>query len=106
MCSLGTWNEARPTLSALTTYSTSYNTCDGQRLFEVGVRFHSGIDDDGDDDDDDNEAWMSWMFGSWLVLQSFPKKPRLADSHETRLYRGLVMKRLTVQAPKVDAGSM
>ena len=33
-------------------------------------------------------------------------KTRLADSHETRLYRGLVMKRLTVQAPKVDAGSM
>ena len=34
------------------------------------------------------------------------QKTRLADSHETRLYRGLVMKRLTVQAPKVDAGSI
>ena len=60
---------------------------------------HYGIDDG---DDDDNEAWM---FAFWLVLPSFPKR-RLADSHETRLYRGLVMKRLTVQTPKVDAGSM
>ena len=39
-------------------------------------------------------------------LAKFPKKTRLADSHETRLYRGLVMKRLTVQAQKVDAGSI
>lgn len=85
--------------------------CDGQRLLQLGSDFmiedvRYGIDDDGDDDDDDNEAWMSWMFGSWLVLQSFPKKPRLADSHETRLYRGFVLKRLNVQAPKVDAGGM